>query len=346
MIVSMSISSPRHVTVADVARHTGLTIGTVSKALNGRGNLRDETRERVRSAAAELGYQPNGLARSLRMGKSLSVGMISTESFSRFSGPVALGAEETFGAGQIGVFMCDGREDPIREAHYIKWLLARRVDGIIVTGRRREPRQSIGENLPVPVVYALGPSANPEDDSVAIDDAQGASLAVEHLLAGGRRRIAHITGPQHHMSAQLRADQFERSLSAAGIDADPRLTIWGSWSEAWGREATRMLIKSTPDLDAIFCGSDQIARGTLDALRELGRHVPADVAVVGFDNWDTMVDGAVPGLTSVDAKLTRLGHEVAQHLLDAMVGSPHSGLTLMKCELVVRESSGAVRTTR
>jgi LacI family transcriptional regulator len=107
-----------------------------------------------------------------------------------------------------------------------------------------------------------------------------------------------------------------------------------------------MLIKSTPDLDAIFCGSDQIARGTLDALRELGRHVPADVAVVGFDNWDTMVDGAVPGLTSVDAKLTRLGHEVAQHLLDAMVGSPHSGLTLMKCELVVRESSGAVRTTR
>lgn len=339
----MSISSPRHVTVADVARHTGLAIGTVSKALNGRGNLRAETRERVQSAAAQLGYQPNGLARSLRMGKSLSVGMISTESFSRFSGPVALGAEETLGAGQIGVFMCDGRGDPIRESHYVQWLLARRVDGIIVTGRRREPRQSIGEELPVPVVYALSPSANKEDDSISIDDAHGVSLAMEHLMAGGRRRIAHITGPKHHLAAQLRADQYERSLAAAGLDKGANIILWGSWSEAWGRDAVRMLLNSTPDLDAIFCGSDQIARGALDALRELGRDVPADVAVVGFDNWDVMIDGAVPALTSVDANLLSLGHTAARHLMDAISGHPHHGLELMTCQLAVRGSSGAVR---
>src|SRR6267154_2209520 len=141
-------------TISDVARLAGVSPGTVSKALNGRGALSLGTIARIQQAAEQLGYQPNALARGLLAGRSFTVGLITTDSFGRFSIPVMLGVEDALGAGQISVFLCDGRGDPIREQHYIRTLLARRVDGIIVTGRRADPRQPIATGLPVPVVYA------------------------------------------------------------------------------------------------------------------------------------------------------------------------------------------------
>src|ERR1700683_5437661 len=142
----------RRVTIRDVAVEAGVSIGTASKALNGQGKLRAETRERVAEAAQRLGFAPNTLAQALLAGRSFTVGLITTDSFGRFSIPVMLGAEDALGAGQISVFMCDTRDDPARERQYLDMLLSRRVDGLIVTGRRIEPRTSIGLNLGVPVV--------------------------------------------------------------------------------------------------------------------------------------------------------------------------------------------------
>ncbi|HET9142031.1 LacI family DNA-binding transcriptional regulator, partial [Actinophytocola sp.] len=142
------------VTVNDVAALAGVSPGTVSKALNGRGQLRSETRRRVVAAAEELGFQANLLARNLLEGRTYTVGVLTTDSFGRFTIPVMLGAEDALGAGQISVLLCDGRGDRIREQHYLRTLLARRVDGIIVTGRTYDPRPSLGPGLPVPVVYA------------------------------------------------------------------------------------------------------------------------------------------------------------------------------------------------
>src|SRR5256884_7669537 len=140
----------RRVTIRDVAAEAGVAIGTASKALNGQGKLRAETRERVTEVAQRLGFAPNTLAQALLAGRSFTVGLITTDSFGRFSIPVMLGAEDALGAGQISIFMCDGRGDPIREQHYLRTLLGRRVDGIIVTGRRVDPRPPIGADLPVP----------------------------------------------------------------------------------------------------------------------------------------------------------------------------------------------------
>ncbi|MFF3444957.1 LacI family DNA-binding transcriptional regulator [Streptosporangium sp. NPDC002721] len=332
------------VTIREVAAAAGVSIGTASKALNGRGRMRDETRARVTAAAELLGFHPNTLAQGLLAGRTYTVGLVTGDSFGRFGIPVMLGAEDALGAGQISVFMCDTRDDPIRERHYIQRLLARRVEGLIVTGRRTESRRSIGTDLPVPVVYAMTRSTEPADISVIPDDLGGGVLAARHLLATGRVRIGHVTGPERFEAARLRAAGLSRALGEAGVEP-AGAPLFGDWSEEWGRQGADILLRAQPGLDAIFCGSDQIARGAAETLRERGRLIPADVALVGFDNWEPMALGSRPPLTTVDMCLGEIGRVAAGHLLDAIAGSPPpGGVRTVPCELVPRESTGVTPT--
>jgi LacI family transcriptional regulator len=325
-------------TIKQVAALAGVSVGTASKALNARGTLRPETRARVRDAADRLGFRANVVARSLNTGRTYTVGMITTDTIGRFSIPVMIGVEDALGAGQMSVFLCDGRDDAIREQYYLQTLLARRVDGIIVTGRRSAERRPIGTDLPVPVVYAFISSSDPADCSVVADEDGGARQAIDHLLAIGRSRIAHITGPEHHHSARVRAGAAAGALVSAGLSliAPP---MYGEWSEAWGRHAVGMLLANQAGFDAVFCGSDQIARGVADALRAAGRTVPDDVALVGFDNWDVMSLASQPPLTTVDMDLEGLGRAAADLLLDAINGNPAHGRHIHPCRLVAREST-------
>ena len=331
-------STVRAATISEVAALAGVSIGTASKALNGRGTLRPETRQRVREAADHLGFVANAAARSLQTGRTYTVGMITTDSIGRFSIPLMIGAEDALGAGQVSVFLCDARDDPIREQYYLRTLLSRQVDGIIVTGRRTQARPPVGAALPVPVVYAFISSTDPQDCSVVPDESDGARRAVEHLIATGRRRIAHVTGPEHHNSATVRAAATLQTLAAAGLEpAAP--VLFGEWSEAWGRQAAGILLSSGADVDAVFCGSDQIARGVAEAVREAGRDIPGDVALVGFDNWDVMVDACRPALTSVDMDLEGIGRAAAELLLAAINGEPVHGKQARPCRLVPRAST-------
>jgi len=335
------VNAPRRApaTITDVAALAEVSVGTASKALNGRGQLRAETVARVLAAADQLGFHPNALARGLLSGRSFTVGLITTDSFGRFSIPIMLGAEDALGAGQISVFLCDSRDDPIREQHYVRTLLARRVDGIMVAGRRADPRPPISTNLPVPVVYAMTQSTSPTDCSVVPDDVGGGRLAIEHLLATGRTRIGHITGPERFQAAMLRAQGARTALAKAGLELAGPGALHGEWSEEWGRQATYILLRTQPDTDAIFCGSDQIARGVADALRESGHRVPTDIALVGFDNWDVHASACRPPLTTVDMNLTELGRYAAEQLLAAIDGDPAHGPHTLPCRLVVRAST-------
>ena len=175
----------RRATIRDVAADAGVSIGTASKALNGQGRLRPETRERVAEAARRLGFAPNPLAQALLAGRTYTVGMITTDSFGRFSIPVMLGAEDALGAGRISVFMCDTRDDPERERRYLEMLSGRRVDGLIVTGRRIEPRPAIGAGLGIPVVYAMTQPLGGGAPAVLPDDT-GGGAAAGCPPAGGR----------------------------------------------------------------------------------------------------------------------------------------------------------------
>jgi LacI family transcriptional regulator len=312
-------------------------VGTASKALNGRGSLRPDTVERVRQAASRLDFRPNPAARGLQAGRSYTVGMITTDTIGRFSIPLLIGAEDTLGAGQISVLLCDARDDAIREQHHLDVLLGRRVDGIIVTGRRAGTRPPVAGTPGVPVVYAFLASADPADCSIVPDEAGGARQAVEHLRTAGRRRLVHITGPEHHHSARVRAQAI---LEAAG----PTLVtppLYGEWSEAWGRQAAGILLARGTDFDGVLGGNDQIARGAGDALREAGRTVPAQVALTGFDNWDVMTLASRPPLTSIDMDLEGLGRAAAGLLLRAIDGDAAPGVHTHPARLVIRDSTAA-----
>jgi LacI family transcriptional regulator len=295
----------------------------------------------VHDAAEKLGFQPNHLAKSLIEGRTYTVGVLTTDSFGRFTLPLMEGIEDSLGAGKVSTLLCDGRGDPLRERHYLRELLNRRVDGLVVTGRRRDPRRSVGQ-LTIPVVYVLTQSDDPDDLSITYHDEQGAGLATQHLVNIGRKRLAYVGGPARHLSTRLRQQGMEQALKAADRVLPATDALLGEWSESWGRSAAGLLAKRTGDdrVDGIFCGSDQIARGVGDGLREAGVDVPHDVSIVGFDNWDVMVEGSRPRLTTVDPNLTMLGQLAASRLLNAIDGGElGSGLVLRPCDLVLRQSS-------
>ncbi len=331
----------RRATIKDVADAAGVSVGTVSKVLNGGGQLRDATRDAVRSAALSLRFRPNELARSLSGPRRFTVGLVSTDRHGRFSIPVLEGIEDTLDAARISVFLCNAAGDPNREHEHVQSLLAKRVDGIIVTGKRSRPRPPLdlaGE--PVPVVYAFARVDGPDQPCLLPDDVGGGRMAGEHLLGLGRTRIAHITGPARTEAVQHRLAGLQAAHAAHGLELSPELVLTGSWSEAWGHAAVLRLAAAHVRLDAIFCGSDQIARGVVDALRERGVRVPEDIAVVGFDNWEIIAAATRPALTTVDMNLPALGRQAGLELLAMIEGRGRPGTRRLPCSLVVRASCG------
>ncbi|PYF99313.1 transcriptional regulator, LacI family [Georgenia satyanarayanai] len=328
----------RKVTLKDVAQLAGVSVATASKALNGRANVHPDTRRRVVETAERLAFTPNTLAQNLLSGQSGTVGLVTNDLEGRFSIPILMGAEDAFGAGKTSIFLCDAREDPIRESYHLQALLGRRVDGLIIVGSRTDPRPPVPD-VPVPVVYVYAPSENPADLSFVPDNVGAGRQAAEHLITLGRRRIAHIAGDPTYAAARDRVQGVDEAMAAAGLELVDGHAAHGTWSESWGRAATRTVLDRSPDVDAIVCGSDQIARGVLDTLRDLGRDVPRDVSVVSFDNWEILATGARPQLTSVDMSFERLGRRAAQAIFDAMDGKTASGVHTEPCRLVVRGSS-------
>ncbi|GEL45332.1 LacI family transcriptional regulator [Cellulomonas hominis] len=325
-------------TLSDVARLAGVSVATASKSLNGRHQVKAETRERVISAAEQLNFSPNVLARNLLSGRSGAIGLVTHDLEGRFSIPTLMGAEDAAGTGKVSVLLCDARGDALREQYHVQALLGRRVDGLMIVGARPDPRPSLGP-LPVPVVYAYAPSEDPADMSVVSDNVLGGRVVAEHLIACGRSRIAVVTGDATYGAAHDRVAGVRAVLDGAGVGLTGE-PLYGSWSEEWGRAATALVLAQHPDVDAIVCGSDQIARGVLDQLRESGRRVPEDVAVTGHDNWEILALNARPHLTSVDMNLEELGRRAAALLFDAIDGQVRPGTDVVPCRLVPRGSTG------
>jgi LacI family transcriptional regulator len=332
---------PLRATIRDVAQRAGVSIGTASKALNDNGRLKAETRERVIAAAQELGFRPNSLAQSLHRTRSMTVGVLSTDSFGRFAFPIIEALEERLAEHGIAIFMCNATDDPAREKQHLDQLLGKRIDGLLVTGRRMDKRPPVAvPGQTMPVIYVFSQADDPEALCLLPDDYGGALLGVEHLTSIGRKRIAHITGPETFEAVALRHRGYRDALAAAGLSEIAGYYRNGKWSEAWGREAVASLFDGKAEVpDALFCGNDQIARGATDALRERGVTVPDQVAVVGFDNWDVMTLAARPPLSSVDMNLRQLGQLAGERLIAMIAGERLKGVERLPCSLVVRQSS-------
>ncbi|TPM30819.1 LacI family DNA-binding transcriptional regulator [Mesorhizobium sp. B2-3-4] len=331
---------PKPVTLRDVAARAGVSVATASKALNDQGRMTAETRERIRETARSLGFRPNSLAQSLLRRRSFTVGLLTNDTYGRFSLPLMSGISDALVDAGVSVFLCNVEEDPRLGQLHVEAMLDKRVDGIIATGKRIDRHLPVDlSDLRVPVIYAF---TQPDPDAIAFvsDDAGGARLAVEHFCRLGRRRIAHVSGPASFAVVPSRAQAYRDVLEEHGLPAmEPLL---GSWSEAWGHEAVARLFDGGAEKpDAVFCGNDQIARGVIDALRERGLGVPNDVGVIGFDNWEIVAEATRPPLTSVDMNLAALGREAGLTLLSLVGGKPAApGIRKLPCRLVVRQSCG------
>lgn len=331
--------SPARSSLRDVAALAGVSIATASKALNGKSDVSASTRTRVFAAAEQLSFVPNELARSIAIKQTGTLGLLTHDLEGRFSLPILMGAEDVAGAGKMSVFLCDSRGDAIREQHHLKALTSRRIDGLIVVGGDTDPRPSLGRNLGIPVVYAYAPSLDEEDMSVIPNNYAGGRSVVDHLLQTGRTNIAHITGVDTYAAALERAQGITDVLNENDMHLAGEKVYFGEWTEQWGRTAAHAVVEKFRGINAIIAGSDLIARGVLDALRERKIEVPTEVAVAGFDNWKVLVEGARPRLTSVDMGLEFLGRRAAQKLMKAISGEFEPGVESMATTLIHRGST-------
>ena len=219
-------------------------------------------------------------------------------------------------------------------------LAARKVDGMLIVGDNNAVTASVTRQVDVPVVYVYGESDEAGDVVHMPDDAEGIGLAVDHLATLGRRRIVHLTGPGHTTAVARRVDGLSARLRRHQLELAAPVG-YGEWSQRWARAAATALLRQVPDTDAVLCGSDQLASGVLVALDEMGRRVPDDVAVTGYDNWPVFALETEPQLTTVDMNLEALGAAAARDLFTVIDGAePAGGVRRHPCELVIRGSTG------
>jgi LacI family transcriptional regulator len=328
------------VTLLEVARLAGVSLTTASKAINGKDRVSEATRARVMTAARELSFTPSPIARGLTTGKTRTVGVIIADSMSyRFAVPVMLGAEAALSEIDLSVIACDARGDRARSLELARMLAARKVDGMLLVGDNNAVTASVTRHVDVPVVYVYGESSDPQDVVHMPNDSDGIGLAAGHLIAAGRRALAHLTGPRRATAVAHRVGGLTARLAGAGLQLAAPVR-YGPWSQRWASATVTDLLTRVPGIDGVVCGSDQIASGVLVALDALGRAVPGDIAVTGYDNWPVFALESEPQLTTVDMNLEALGAAAARELFMIIDGEARpGGVRWHDCDLVIRGST-------
>jgi LacI family transcriptional regulator len=328
--------------IKDVASLARVAVGTVSNVLNHPDLVRPLTRARVEAAMEELGFIPNGSARQLRAGRSRCLGLVVLDVTNPFFTEVARGVEDYAQAAGYAVILCNSDEADDKERQYLRVLEEQRVRGILITpvhGRAPELRRIRDRGTPVVLLDRPGSAGQ---CSVAVDDRRGGEMAVAHLLSLGHTRIAVVNGPAAIRQCADRLRGAYRAVAAAGLDPAEVLTevtVPAMNARAGATAADELLGGKLTT--AVFCANDMLALGLLRRLSQAGVTVPADIAVVGYDDIEFAADAAVP-LTSVRQPKYQLGRAAAELLLDeADRPAEHEHRRLMfKPELVVRASSG------
>ncbi|RUR03502.1 LacI family DNA-binding transcriptional regulator [Labedella endophytica] len=315
------------VTLRDVAAVAGVSIATASKALRDDHRVSETTRRRVHETARRLDYTPNALAQSFASGRSGAVGVFTHSAQIPFARPVVIGAvKELSLLGRAALLFDSAARAGRWRDEDVKGLQARKVEGVLVVGTNNDQMtRSLTERFSSPVVYAFTDSDDPDDTVLQIDSAGAGRLAIEHLVATGRRRIAHITAGEESLSVQGRMAGALAALDEHGLGFVAP-AAHGIWSREWGMEAAVALLESGTPVDAIFCGNDNIALGVIDALESAGVRVPDDVAVIGVDNQEEVLLAQAPPrrLTSVDLRLESLGAAAARLLVSGDVEGTHT----------------------
>jgi DNA-binding LacI/PurR family transcriptional regulator len=328
-----------------VAELAGVSIATVSRALNGSPRVLPATRTLVEEAVAQLGYVPNPAARSLVTGRTSTIALVVSEPESRlFSDPffasVVHGISSAIADGdlQLVLLLAHTEREHVKVERYVR---QGHVDGVILMSLHGDdplPRRLVQAGVPT-VLSGRPPAAAQPIPYVDADNRGGGRAAAQRLLSRGARAIATVTGPLDMTAAVDRYDGFRDALATAGRAEDARLIAHADFSVEGGESAMRRLLESAPELDAVFVASDPMAVGALIALRAEGRRVPEDVAVVGFDDAP-LAATTRPALTTVRQPLETMTSAMVDLLLGRIEGSAaqddHATLSTV---LVVRDSA-------
>ena len=330
-------------TIFDVARRAGVSTATVSRVLAGIGNPRPATEAAVRAAAEALDYRPSGVARSLRMKRTRTLGLIVTDIGNPFFPELVRGADVAARSRGYSIILGSAAYDEHRALHYLDLMVDRRVDGLIIASSQlSNTSRPWLTRSPVPLVAV---NAEPTDPSITVitsDNIGGARMATEHLIGLGHRRLAYIRGAESFSADEPRVAGFRAAGRAAGLARTDLREVRGDGQVEGGELAAARLLSERTGITGIVCYNDVTAIGALRALRAAGLRVPEDISVIGCD--DIAAAGwVVPSLTTVGQQKAEMGTLAVELLVSRIDGraepDAHEVIRLPMV-LVERESTG------
>ena len=318
---------------------------TVSRVINDSGYVSPEARARVQGAIAELGYMPNVLARQLRSKRTKTIALVLTDIANPFFTTIARGVEDAARDQGYAVMFCNTDESETEEMEYVRVLIQRQVDGVLlVPATDSSASLQLLNKHGLPVVVLDRRLTAGRVDEVRTDSEAGAYVVVRHLLDLGHRRIAVLTGPETVSTAVDRVAGYRRAMAEEGLRPDDGLVVFGGYNEASGYEMTRLILAAEPRPTAIFAANNFIAFGAIGALREAGLRAPEDMSIAVFDD---LPPGWVfdPFLTVVSQPAYEIGKQAAELMLERLAGkAPVEPRTIvLPSELIIRRSTAALR---
>lgn len=302
------------VTILDIAREAGVSPSTVSRVLNGNAPVAADKRAAVLSVVEKLRYRPNAFAQGLVRGRAAAVGVLTQSIASPFYGEILLGVERGLAGSGYHPIFASGNWQTEDELAALDLLSARRVDALIVLVGVLSDEYLRRAAADLPLVVVGRSIAGLEECCLRVDDQRASYEATRYLVGLGHRRIAHIAGPSHHQDAVDRREGYLQALADAGLPADPGLIVEGNYTEQSGLLAMQALLSRAEMFSAVFAGNDQMALGVLRALHELGRRVPEQVAVMGYDDQE-IARHTDPPLSTLELPNYEMGRLAVETLL-------------------------------
>ena len=341
MIGNGETRASRPPTLRDVAREAGVHVSTVSRVLNDQaatGRITPDTEERIREVARRLGYRRNTIARALRTGRTLVVGMVVPDVANLYQAEITRGAGDVFYGKGYSLILASTDDDPAHAQSQVSAMLGVQAEGLMYGVARAGDAVLAGIiEEEIPVVLFNRDAANLGVSAVLPDDHGGTRLAVEHLISLGHTKIVHVGGPEDVSSTVNRLEAFEETLRAADLIGSYHFTH--RQNEEEGYRVTGTLLEERPDTTAVLAANDRLALGAIDAIRATGRSCPDEVSVVGFNDMP-YTDRFSPPLTTVRISQYELGARTARLLLETISDPRRAPETqLVSAQLVVRGST-------
>ncbi len=331
-------------TIKDIAKAAGVSVTTVSRALNGYSDVSERTRKKIKQIADDLSYSPNALARSLVMNKTKTIGLL-VSGISREGAKdnivfeVLTGVNEYCGHVDYDIVLFNTSSSQQKQKTYTQLCRERRVDGVVIQGiKNDDPYLMEVVESDIPCVLVDIPIQGDTVGYVATDNVAGAKEAVQHLVDLGHRQIGMINGHDRAFVSQERIQGYQDGLESNHLPYNEDLVYNGGFSEKQAEEAAVSLLNTFPETSAIFCASDLMAFGVMRAAKRVGREVPEELSIIGYDNI-ILSSYVTPSLTTISQDMFQIGYSAAGLLIDLLEGGNPPRSKIVSHELVVREST-------